>query len=185
MIKKNKILSFFGFLMIFISVTSVFTSAKFYNNEIPLYTGVSGGAFFEVYDTALGQVTVVFPIEFKESRFAFSLSRTGVPVNIINVTNSTVYGNLYTSNGSSFSCRSSRQGVIEYQYEYLSGRYEYRPLRPNMSTLVNTNMQFLTDDVNYYNQSILNRDYYIFFILLLITVLQVISIFILALRKGR
>lgn len=182
---RKRICSVFAAL-IFVCVFSLSASAKYYTDDLPSYVSISGGAYFEVYDTNLGkQVTVVFPIEFKDDHFGFSLSGSSVASNIVNVTNSTVYGVVYTSDGEKYSCRASRQDVIEYSYEYSTGRYEYRDLSPKMSTLTNSNMQFLTDNKDLYNQSFVDYEKVVAFLLLSLVLLQLVSLFVLALRKGR
>ena len=181
---KKRICSVFAALIL-VCVFSLSASAKYYTDDLPSYVSISGGAYFEVYDTNLGQVTVVFPIEFKDEHFGFSLSGSSVASNIVNVTNSTAYGYVYASNGSVYSCRASRQDVIEYSYEYSTGRYEYRDLSPQMSTLTNSNMQFLTDNKDLYNQSLVDYEKVVALLLLSLVLLQLVSLFILALRKGR
>lgn len=176
---------YFLFLFVFLLTLPLSASAKYYTNEIPSYAKISGGAFFEIYDTNLGQITVVFPVEFENGCFAFKLSSAGTPVNILNVTNSTVYGYIYTSSGSTYSCRASRQDIIEYYVQGSGYSSSYVDLNPNMSTLVNTNIQFLTNSRDWYNESILDSDKYINVILLFLLIVECISLFILALRKGR
>lgn len=143
-----------------IAVSVLPASAKFYKNEPPNYINVSGGAFFEVFDENLGTVTCVFPAEFKDDTFGFALSRNGVPTNIVNVSNTTVNGTLFTSDGAQYTARVSRFSPVEYRP--VNGSGNYITLKPVIEGMENTNINFMIDDPDYFNSS--SFDFEAFFI---------------------
>lgn len=148
MIKKIRVLLCAALI---IAVSVLPASAKFYKAEMPKYTNVSGGAFFEIFDENLGTVTCLFPIEFKNDTFSFELSRNGVPANIVNVSNTTVNGTLFAENGTAYTCRASRLSPVEYRP--LNSSNNYITLKPVIEGMENTNINFLIDDTEYANQN--------------------------------
>lgn len=179
----KKICVLFSVLILCISVVVPATAAK-YTDDLPSYVKISGGAYFEVFDSNLGQITCVFPVEFKDNSFCFSLSAANLPVNFVNVTNTIVYGYLYTSSGKKYSCRASRQDVIEYNMND-SGYSNYVDLDPVIAGMTNTNMSFLTEDVDYYNENSLDSEKYMRFMVAALVVLQLLSVLILLFGKGK
>ncbi len=179
----KKICVLFSVLILCISVV-VPASAAQYTDEWPSYVKISGGAYFEVFDSNLGKVTCVFPVEFKNNSFGFSLSNANLPINFVNVSNTTVYGYLYTSSGKKYSCRASRQDVIEYNMND-SGYSNYVDLDPVIAGMTNTNMSFLTEDVDYYNENSLDSEKYMCFMVAALVVLQLLLVLILLFGKGR
>lgn len=159
-------------------------SAAQYTDEWPSYVKISGGAYFEVFDSNLGQVACVFPVEFKDNSFGFSLSDANLPTNFVNVSNTTVYGYLYTSSGKKYSCRASRQDVIEYNVND-SGYSNYVDLDPVIAGMTNTNMSFLTSDKEYFNESVLDGEKYLHFAVTALVVLELLSVLIQLFGKGR
>lgn len=153
-----------------------------FTDDLPKYVDYSGGAWFEIFDSSLGRCTVIFPIEFKNCSFGFELSGSGVPVNIINFTNSTIYGFVITSDGTKYNCRASRFSEIEYQ---TTGSYNtYVALSPSTEALSNSNMLFITDDVNYINDTVPDYDKYFLFIFAFIGLCELLSLCSNLLRRG-
>lgn len=151
--------------------------------EIPDYVDYSGGAWFETFNSALGRCTVIFPLEYKDDCFGFSLSSAGLPDNIINLTNSTLYGVIFTANGTEYSCRASRFNQIEYQTN--TSYSSYANLNPDASSLSNSNMLFVTDDVNYINDTVPDYNKYFLFIFAFIGFCEFLSLCTNLLRRGR
>lgn len=173
------------FTILFIFVIFCFpASAAGFTNDLPDYVNFSGGAWFEVYDSVVGRCTVVFPVEFKNNIFGFKLSSSGLPADIINFSNTTIYGYVFTSSGKEYNCRASRFSSIEVQTS-TSSYSTYENLSPSALSLNNSNMQFITDDINYFNDSVADYDK---FQNVLLTVIALSSFFSLCsnlLRKGR
>lgn len=179
----KKIIVLFSVLILCISF-AVPVSAAQYTDEWPSYVKISGGAYFEVFDSNLGKVTCVFPVEFKDNSFCFSLSDANLPTNFVNVSNTTVYGYLYTSSGKKYSCRASRQDVIEYNMND-SGYSNYVDLNPVIAGMTNTNMTFLTSDKEYFNESVFDGEKYLHFVITVLVVLELLSVLIQLFGKGR
>lgn len=153
-----------------------------FTDDLPKYVRYSGGAWFEVFDSALGRCTVIFPVEFKNNKFGFKLSSSGVPIDIINFTNSTINGLVITSDGTQYNCRAQRFSYIEYQ---TSGNYnQYVTLSPSTESLSNSNMLFLTDDINYINDTIPDYEKYYLFIFAFIGFCEFLSLCSNLLRRG-
>lgn len=156
---------------------------KLFTSDLPKYVNYSGGAWFEAFDSSLGRCTVVFPLEFKDNCFGFKLSASGIPVDIINVTNTTVYGTVITSNGTQYSCRASRFSGIEYQTT--SAYNQYVELSPDAESLSNSNMLFITEDTNYINDTVPDYDKYFLFIFAFIGLCEFLSLCANLFRRGR
>lgn len=120
--------------LISIFVFSVSSFAVTYSNDYPTYLPISGGAYFEV-QCSLGKVSLVFPDSFKNGTFGFS----GSGSDIVNLTNSTVQGYLYTSSGASYSARLTRLSTLEYQPSSSSSTWS----SITVSQIYNTNVTFI------------------------------------------
>lgn len=173
----------FLIVLIIITASTCFMSSAVFTSDIPDYVNLSGGAWFEVYDSSLGRCTVIFPIEFKNNIFGFKLSDSGIPSDIVNFSNSTVYGTVITSGGTEYACRASRFSTIEYQTT--SSYNQYVSLNPDVISLGNSNMLFLTDDENYINDTVPDYEKYILFILTFIGFCEFISVCSNLVRRGR
>ena len=125
-----------AFLLSFAMVFSAHGAV--YSTEFPSYIPLSGGAYFETNVASLGQVSAVFPLQYKNDTFGF----TGTGNNICNLTNSTVSGYLYRTNGTTYSCRFTRQGTLEYQ---ATATATWTAL--STSAISNTNIQFVDQTV--------------------------------------
>lgn len=178
----KKITAFLLVCIVLIAATCFMSSAAF-TSELPDYVNLSGGAWFEVYDSALGRCTVIFPVEFKDNIFGFKLSDSGLPSDIVNFSNSTVYGTVFTSDGSQYACRVSRFSTIEYQTT--SSYNQYVALSPDVVSLGNSNMLFLTDDTNYINDTVPDYQKYFLFIFTFIGFCEFISVCANLVRRGR
>lgn len=178
---KKILLTFF--LITTILIMTCFSASAVFTAEIPDYVNYSGGAWFETFNSAVGRCTVIFPLEFKDNCFGFSLSSSGLPSDIVNFTNSTVYGLVITSDGTEYSCRVSRFSEIEYQTNSSYSSYAY--LYPDVTSLSNSNMLFITDDVNYINDTVPSYDKYYLVIFAFIGFCEFFSLCSNLLRRGR
>lgn len=169
-------------VLLFVPVFFISTQAAKYTDEYPTYIPYSGGAYFEIFDSRLGTCSAVFPIEFKDRAFGFIRNSNGSVTNIVNVTNSTINGNVITSSGQVYVCRASRFSGIEYRLSNTSGTYT--SLSPDMSSLSNTNISFVTDDIDYYNENSIDKDKYIMVILTLIALSEFLGLCTNLLRRG-
>lgn len=149
-----------------------------YDMLIPSYVPYSGGAFFEVYDSNLGKVSCVFPLDFQNGTFGFNGSGT----NIYNLTNSTINGYVVTSNGTVYTARAQRLSYVEYRLSTTTSTYT--ALSPDMTTLKASNINFVTDNPELYNDSYFNRDNYIVTMLTLLAVFEGAGVLIALLRRG-
>lgn len=149
-----------------------------YDTSLPSYVPYSGGAFFEVFDSNLGEVTCIFPIDFQNNTFGFNSSGS----NIYNLTNSTVNGYVITSNGAIYTARASRFNYVEYRLSTVTGTYT--GLSPDMSTLTATNLNFITDDADFYNDSYFNKDNYIMALLTILCICEASNVLISLFRRG-
>lgn len=133
--KRFKILISFVLILYIISMSLVVNAAE-YGNSYPNNTTLSGGAYIEA-QSSIGTVTFVFPINFKDDTFGFSgngISR------VTNLTNSTIYGYVYLSNGSSYRTRVNSFDSIEYNRNDSSwSDYEYITI----NQIINTNINFI------------------------------------------
>lgn len=122
-------------------------SAQEYSAGFPSYVPISGGAFCTV-ETVEGEATMVFPRDFMCNTFGFR----GPGYEIVNVTNSTVSGDLYSvghfsyyGNPTVVQCRLSRMNTLEvyapYDSSYGSVRYQWEPL--SITEIKATNMNFI------------------------------------------
>ena len=156
-----------------------FTSfAVDYDTSIPSYVPYSGGAFFEVFDSNLGQVSCVFPLDFLDGTFGFNSAGT----DIYNLTNSTVNGYVITSGGTVYTARAYRFSYIEYRLNNTTS--QYTALKPNVKAITATNINFVTEDPQLYNDSYFNRDYYIMAVLTLTCIFEGAGLLISLLRRG-
>lgn len=165
-------------------ILTAFPVGASFTAEMPDYVSISGGAWFEVYDSAVGSCTVVFPIELKNNCFAFMLSDTGIAYDIVNVTNSTIYGFVFTANGKEYNCRATRFDTIQYQDES-SSYSQWYGLSPDVTAISNTNIMFLTDNPLYYNDTVIDYDKYNLAMTSIIAIVLIINLFVSLLRKGR
>ncbi len=172
------------FLLLLLSLClmlSCFTFATFaadYNTTMPSYVPYSGGAFFEVFDSTLGKVTCIFPIDFQNGAFGFNNSGT----NIYNLTNSTINGYIVTSGGAVYTARANRFTYVEYRTS--STVSTYTALNPDMSTLTSTNINFITDDPELYNDSYFDKDNLIIALLSILCICEASNVLISLFRRG-
>lgn len=149
-----------------------------YETSLPSYVPYSGGAFFEVFDSALGKVTCIFPVDFLDGTFGFNSSGT----NIYNLTNSTVNGYVVTSGGTVYTARVNRFSYVEYRLNTTTSTYT--ALNPDMTTLKSSNINFITSDAELYNDSYFNRDNFVIAILVLLCVCECSNVLISLFRRG-
>lgn len=149
-----------------------------YDTSIPAYVPYSGGAFFEVFDTNLGKVSCVFPIDFIDGTFGFNSSGS----NIFNLTNSTINGYIITSGGTIYTARASRFNYVEYRLNNTTS--SYIALSPNMSTLTASNINFITNDAELYNDSYFNKENYIITLLTILCICEAANVLISLFRRG-
>lgn len=160
---------------------SCFTFVSFaadYNTSLPSYVPYSGGAFFEVFDSALGKVTCIFPVDFLDGTFGFNSSGT----NIYNLTNSTINGYVITSNGNVYTARATRFNYVEYRLSTTTSTYT--PINPDMSTLKSSNINFITSDAELYNDSYFNHDNFYMVVLVMLLVCEAANVLTSLFRKG-
>lgn len=179
---KKVLLTFLLITVILISIC--FSASATFTSEMPDYVNYSGGAWFEIYDSVVGRCTVIFPLEFKDNIFGFSLSDTGLPSDIVNFSNSTIYGLVITSNGLEYSCRCSRFSTIEVQTS-TSSYSNYVTLNPDVVSLANSNMLFITDDTNYINDTVPDYGKFEIVMLAFIALCSFFSLCTNLLRRGR
>lgn len=165
-------------LCVMLSCFTLTTLAAEYETSIPSYVPYSGGAFFEVDDTALGKVTFICPVDFIDNSFGFNSSGT----NIYNLTNSTVNGYVVTSNGTVYTARANRFTYVEYRVSATTSTYT--ALNPDMSTLKATNINFITEDTELYNDSYFNRDNFIMTVLCILAACECANVLISLFRRG-
>ena len=164
-------------LLVLVFLHSLQVSAATYSTEFPAYVPVSGGAFIETNVTTLGQATLVFPLQYQNATFGFA----GSGSNICNLTNSTVNGYLYRTNGQQYPIRLVRLGTLEYQQA--SGTWA----AVDTVDVLNTNITFIdqtagdrqTDNYFYDKYGILELS------VILILVLGFVSMLYVLLRKER
>ncbi len=180
MMKKLSVLLIVSALI----VLTAFPVGASFTADLPDYVSISGGAWFEVYSSDLGSCTIVFPFEFKEYCLAFSVSGSGLPVDIINVTNSTIYGLVFTSNGTQYNCRANRFSTIQYQDESTTYN-QWRDLNVDVVGMDNSNIQFITDDFLYYNDTVIDYNKVNLALSCVIAIVLIINLFVSLLRKGR
>ncbi len=165
-------------------ILMAFPAAASFTAEMPDYVSISGGAWFEVYDSVLGRCTVVIPVEFKNNCLAFVLSDTGIPLGITNVTNTTIYGAVVTSSGEYYDVRASRFDTFYFQNVDSSySQWEYFSM--DVTAISNTNIMFLTDNPLYYNDTVIDYDKYNLAMTSIIAIVLIINLFVSLLRKGR
>lgn len=152
--------------------------------EMPRYTNITGGAWFEVLDSAIGACTVVVPIEFKDNCLAFVLSDNDIPFTIVNVSNSTINGTVITPDGQQYSCRATRFSWFQYQ-DTTSSYSQWLDLNPEVETMSNSNMFFLTDNPLFYNNTVLDYDKIQLAFSGVICIVLILNLFVSLLRKGR
>lgn len=133
------------------SICCTVCSAENYTDDFPSWCPISGGAYFEV-ETAQGTACVVVPRSYRFDYFGFTSSET---YNIVNISNSTVSGNIYFKNASSYygnptslQCRFTSFGTLNvyvpYQNNYGGTSYQWQDL--GITKIHNTNVA-LADEV--------------------------------------
>lgn len=178
--KKLSILLIVSALIILMA----FPAAASFTAEMPRYTNITGGAFFEVLDSAVGACTVIIPIEFKDNYLAFVLSGDDIPFVIVNVSNSTINGVVITPDGRQYTCRATRFSWFEYQ-DTSSPYNQWLDLNPEVTTMSNSNIFFLTENPLYYNNTVLDYNKIQLAFSCLIFMVLILDLFVNLLRKGR
>lgn len=153
------------------------TSAVDYDTQLPDYVPYSGGAFFEVFDENLGTVTCFFPLEFQNGYFGFDSSG----INVVNLSNSTINGYVFTSDGDTYTARVQRLSTVEYRDSSYSSYYY---LDPKADTLHSSNINFITDNSALYNDSYFNRDNFIIALLVILCICEASNVLISLFRRG-
>ena len=127
--------SAFGFFVLF---TPAY--AMTYNNDFPDYVPYAGGAYIEVNDTTFQGCTLIFPIDIQKGCISFLGSSNS---DIVNITNSTISGYLYTKTGVQYTVRMGSLDTVEYR----TNSYPYDWNELNITQILNTNVVFedLTD----------------------------------------
>lgn len=114
--------------------------AMTYNNDFPDYVPYAGGAYIEVESSSFQKCTLVFPINSQKNSISFLGSSNS---DIVNITNSTINGYLYTSTGTQYTFRMASLSGVEYRTN--SYPYDWNDL--DITQILNTNVVFedLTD----------------------------------------
>lgn len=114
--------------------------AMTYNNDFPDYVPYAGGAYIEVNDTTFQGCTLIFPIDIQKGCISFLGSSNS---DIVNITNSTISGYLYTKTGVQYIVRMGSLDTVEYR----TNSYPYDWNELNITQILNTNVVFedLTD----------------------------------------
>lgn len=166
------------FLLIFPCII-LSVSAADYDTKLPSYVPYSGGAFFEIFDENLGTVTCVFPLDFQDNTFGFNSAGTDV----YNLTNSTVNGYVVTTNGTVYTARASRLSYVEYRLSQTTGTYT--AIEPKKGTMKASNINFITDNPDLYNDSYFNRDNFIMVLLAILCICEASNVLLSLFRRGR
>lgn len=149
-----------------------------YNTSIPSYVPYSGGAFFEVFDANLGTVTCIFPIDFQDNTFGFNSSGS----DIYNLTNSTLNGYVITANGTVYTARATRFNYVEYRLSTTTSTYT--ALKPDVSSMQSTNINFITENAQLYNDSYFDKDNFIIVLLSILCICEASNVLISLFRRG-
>lgn len=129
-----KKISIFVLTLILCCSLSFSALAADYGTEYPSYIPISGGAYFEV-KSSVGSVSFVFPYNYKDGYFGFF----GSGSNITNIYSGTINGTMYTSSGSSYSCRAQYGENLQYR----SNSYPYDWVDVTTSSILNSNCDFI------------------------------------------
>lgn len=168
--------------LLLLSLTLPFTilpvCAADYDTKLPSYVPYSGGAFFEVFDENLGTVTCVFPVDFQNDTFGFNAAGTDV----YNLTNSTVNGYVVSANGTVYTARASRLSFVEYRYS--TNTSYYTALEPKKGTMKASNINFITDDPDLYNDSYFDRENFIIILLVILCICEASNVLLSLFRRG-
>lgn len=165
-------------LQLMLSCLLFSTSAIDYDTSLPSYVPYSGGAFFEVFDENLGTVTCVFPIDFQNNTFGFNAAGTDV----YNLTNSTINGYVVTTNGTVYTARASRLSYVEYRISTTTSYYT--ALSPKAGSMKASNINFITEDPELYNDSYFNRDNFIMVLLVILCICEGSNVLLSLFRRG-
>lgn len=171
-------LTFCLLLLLILSCIILSVSAADYDTKLPSYVPYSGGAFFEVFDENLGTVTCVFPIDFQNNTFGFNSAGTDV----YNLTNSTLNGYVVTTNGTVYTARASRLSYVEYRTSATTSYYT--ALSPKKGTMKASNINFITDNPDLYNDSYFNRDNFIMVLLVILCICEAANVLLSLFRRG-
>lgn len=109
--------------------------AMTYNNDFPDYVPYAGGAYIEVESSSFQKCTLVFPINSQKYSISFLGSSDS---DIVNITNSTISGYLYTSTGTQYTVRMATLSGVEYRTN--SYPYDWNDL--DITQILNTNVVF-------------------------------------------
>ena len=120
-------------------------SAETYTDNFPSWCPISGGAYFEV-ETSQGVACVVVPRSYRFDYFGFTSAET---YNVANISNTTVSGNIYFKNQTSYygnptslQCRFTSFGTLSisvpYQSNYGGTSYQWQDL--SINKILNTNV---------------------------------------------
>lgn len=111
------------------------TYAMTYNNVFPDYVPYAGGAYIEVESSSFQKCTLVFPINSQKDSISFLGSSNS---DIVNITNSTISGYLYTKTGVQYTVRMGSLDTVEYR----TNSYPYDWHELNITKILNTNVVF-------------------------------------------
>lgn len=124
-------------VVIVLSIISMgfIASAKVYDTSFPANIPVSGGAFYACQST-LGQISVVFPYNYKDNTFGFG----GAGNNVYNLTSGSISGYIYLANGTEYQARHQRQSGLEY-YRPSGNTYVWTAV--TVTSVTSSNIQFI------------------------------------------
>lgn len=130
------------FIGLFIILSSFPAYAKEYSEQYPAYLNPSGGCYVEC-QTNLGKGTFIVPLTYQKNTIGFY----GNGNNLMNVTNTTVSGTFYLTNGRTYNIRASGFNTFQYQTEDGYGRYSDL----TVTEIYNTNCFFVDDKLDRQN----------------------------------
>lgn len=145
--KRNKfIVSILLFCVLSVSIFAPTASAFFYEGSFPYdETGLTGGGFIEC-DSSIGDICVVFPVQYIDKFLTFTTSG-----NLFNVSNSTINCLVFV-NGNQYTARFQSFGSLQYRtsstssYNYVDivtrGIYDTNVIFTTSSERINDNYYF-------------------------------------------
>lgn len=169
---KKKILIFLSSLIIIFSAFPISAFAADYPDEYPKNIPYSGGAYIYAYSSTFGNCSLVFPLEYKNGYFGFVGSGSA---DVGNLTNSTIYGTVYTSNSRSYQIRASSWGNIEYRADN-----NYNWYSVNLTEIKATNIDLIDYQcdrgTSFQKFNFKYEDKFIIFILLALLLVNIIEV---------